>query len=192
MNEISLVARALDQAGAIIANVRPEQAGLPTPCAGWDVYALVNHVIDEVHRFAEATATGQRGAGDADVPCQDWSAAWRRAADALLAAWRSSGALERTTRLPGGEVPATWTLGQHVTEVAVHTWDIAVATGQSTDLDPVVGTAAFDWARATLVPEMRGEQVGTEVPVDADAPLYDRLAAFGGRSARQHVVAEAG
>jgi uncharacterized protein (TIGR03086 family) len=190
---IELVARALDQAGVVVAKVRPEQAGLPTPCAEWDVYTLVNHVVDEVLRFAESTATGRRGVSDGDVLGDDWAGAFQRAADALLAAWRSPGALDRTVRLPGGEVPATLTLGQHVTEIAMHTWDIAVATGQSTDLDPVVGTAALEWGRANLVPEMRGEHVGHEVPVDDDAPLYDRLAAFGGRSAlAQHVGAERG
>lgn len=179
---IELVTRALDQAGAVVAKVAPEQAGLPTPCAEWDVYTLVNHLVDEVARFAESTATGQRGDSDGDVLGDDWAGAFQRAADELLAAWRAPGALERTTRLPGGEVPASWTLGQHVTEIAMHTWDIAVATGQSTDLDPVVGAAALEWGRANLLPEVRGEHVGPEVVVDADAPLYDRLAAYGGRA----------
>lgn len=179
---IELVVRALDQAGVVVAKVRPEQAGLPTPCAEWDVRTLVGHLVDEVWRFAESTATGQRGDSDGDVLGDDWAAAFQRAADALLTAWRSPGALERTTRLPGGEVPATWTLGQHVTEIAMHTWDIAVATGQSTDLDPAVGAAALEWGRANLVPEIRGEHVGPEVSVVPDAPLYERLAAFGGRA----------
>ena len=123
----------------------------------------------------------------------DQAGAVRQAADALLAAWRSPGALDRTVRLPGGVVTATWTLGQHLTEIAMHTWDIAVATGQPTDLDPVVGTAALEWGRANIVPEMRGEHVGPEVPVAGDAALYDRLAAFGGRSAlAQYVGAERG
>jgi uncharacterized protein (TIGR03086 family) len=190
---IELVARALDQAGVVVAKVRPEQAGLPTPCAAWDVYTLVNHVVDEVLRFAESTATGRRGNSDGDVLGDDWAGAFRHAADALLAAWRSPGALDRTVRLPGGEMPAAWTLGQQVTELAMHTWDIAVATGQSTDLDPVVGAAAFEWGLANLVPEIRGEHVGTEVAVADDAPLYDRLAAFGGRSGlAQDVGAERG
>jgi uncharacterized protein (TIGR03086 family) len=179
---IELVGRALDQAGAVIATVTPEQAGLPTPCSVWDVHALVDHLVDEVLRFAESTATGRRGDSDGDVLGDDWAGAFQRASDALRAAWRSPGALERITRLPGGEVPASWTLGQHVTEIAIHTWDIAVATGQSTDLDPVVGVAALEWGHANLVPELRGEHVGPEVAVGEDAPLYNRLAAFGGRA----------
>jgi hypothetical protein len=60
-NPVALLTRALDQAGAVIAGVRPEQASLPTPCRSWDVRTLVNHVVDEVHRFAEVTGSGARG-----------------------------------------------------------------------------------------------------------------------------------
>jgi hypothetical protein len=33
-----------------------------------------------------------------------------------------------------------------------HGWDIASATGQSNDLDPVIGQAALEWARENLEP----------------------------------------
>jgi len=39
----------------------------------------------------------------------------------------------------------------------------------------------LDWARDNLKPQFRGQAFGPEVPVDPDAPLYDRLAAFFGR-----------
>ena len=86
-----------------------------------------------------------------------------------------------------GEVPATWILGQHVADVVVHGWDLAKATGQSTDLDPELGQFALDWAKESLKPEFRGDEesgrsFGPEVPVAADAPLYDRLAGFFGRN----------
>ena len=42
---LALRSRALDQTGAIVARVRPEQAAMPTPCRSWDVRALVNHVV---------------------------------------------------------------------------------------------------------------------------------------------------
>jgi uncharacterized protein (TIGR03086 family) len=37
--------RAAEGFGRRITTVRPEQWGLPTPCTGWDVRALVNHVV---------------------------------------------------------------------------------------------------------------------------------------------------
>ena len=74
-----------------------------------------------------------------------------------------------------------FTVDQLTAEFAVHSWDLARATGQSTALDSVVGEAALTWARGVLRPQMRGEAFGPEVSIDPSAPLYDRLAAFFGR-----------
>jgi uncharacterized protein (TIGR03086 family) len=183
---IALLSRALDQTADVIAGVRPEQAALPTPCRSWDVRALVGHVVDEVNQFALVTAGGKREVPAPDALGDDWHGDFREAADALLTAWRQPGSLDRTQRLPMGEVTAIWTVGQQITELAVHSWDIAKATGQSTDLDPEVGRQALQWGHEHLRPEFRGDesigyQIAPEVEVPDDAPLYDRLAAFGGR-----------
>ncbi len=186
----------LDQTGAVVALIRPEQAALPTPCRSWDVRDLVNHVVDEVRRFAEIAGTGRRGPSEgwvigADPIGDDWASAYRAgaywaAADSLRAAWQQPGALDRVHRPPGGELPATWALGQQLTELVIHAWDIAKATGQSTDLDPELSRLALEWGQANLVADLRGDEadgyhVGPEIPVSAGTPLYDRIAAFGGR-----------
>ena len=185
-NPSALLSRALDQTGAVIARVRPEQAPLPTPCRSWDVRGLVNHVVDEVHQFARVTSGGNRQNINGDAIGDDWVGAYRAAAAELLAAWQRPGALDRPHRLPFGEVPATWVVSQQITELVVHAWDIAKATGQSTDLDPELGHLALDWGKENLKPEFRGDEaagyhIGPELPVRGDAPVYDRLAAFGGR-----------
>ena len=183
---IALLSRALDQTGAIVARVRPEQATLPTPCRSWDVRALINHVVDEVQRFAVVTSHRTREHYGTDVIGDDWAGAYRAAAASLLTAWQQPGALDRPQPAPWGEVPAAWAVHQQITELAVHAWDIAKATGQSIDLDPELGRLALDWGKENLKPEFRGDEatgqhIGPEVRVPADAPLYDRLAAFGGR-----------
>lgn len=176
MTKQKVLERALDQVGTLIAAITPEQASLPTPCRSWDVYALVNHVVDEVHQFAVTTGGGERNHLGVDVLGDDWAAAYRTEAELLVEQWEQ----------PGVTVTADWTLGQQIAELAVHAWDIARATGQLTDLDPEVGQAALDWSTAVMRPEFRGAEkdgyhLGAEVPVAEDAPLYDRIAAFGGR-----------
>jgi len=185
-NPIALLSRALDQTGDIVARVRPGQAALPTPCRSWDVRALVNHLVDEVDQFAKVTGGGERKHLGIDVIGDDWAGAYRAAADSLLTAWRRPGALDRTQKLPFGEVPAAWTVGQQITELVIHAWDIAKATGQPTDLDPELGQLALDWVNDNIKPEFRrdeatGGHIGPEVSVPAGAPLYDRIAAVGGR-----------
>ena len=177
----ALLSRALDQAGTIISRVRPEQASLPTPCSAWDVRALVNHVVVDLLHFT-ALATGEAWEEpEGDLIGDDWPGAYRKAADELLAAWRRPGALDGTVRLPFGEFPASWRIDHQATDLAVHGWDVAKATGQPTDLDPEVGELALAWAWQNLQPQFRGRDFGPEVPVAADAPLYDRLAGFFGR-----------
>lgn len=179
---VTLLSRALDQAAAVISRISPDQAHLPTPCTSWDVGTLVGHVIEETGRFASASG------GTAPTPSAgDWNADFRAAASALLDAWNQPGALDRKQRVPGGEITAQWALDQQLTELVIHAWDMAKATGQPTDLDPELGQRALDFGRSNITPAMRGDAgsgayIGHEVTVPADAPLYDRVAAFGGRT----------
>ena len=186
---IARLSRALDQTGVLIARVQPEQASLPTPCRAWDVRALVNHVVHDVRQFTARVSGAQWEQHDTDLIGDDWIGEYRTAAGALLAAWRREGALDGMVQLPFGEVPATWLVNQQIADLAVHGWDIARATGQSTDFDPELGHVALEWARENLRPQFRGAEgsgraFGPEVPVPESASLYDRLAAFFGRDPR--------
>jgi uncharacterized protein (TIGR03086 family) len=184
---IARLARALDQTGTLIARVAPEQASLPTPCLAWDVRALVNHVVQSVLQFTAVVGGAAWEQLNSDVIGDDWTGAYRAAADGLLGAWQREGALDGTVQLPSGEVPATWRIDQQIAELVVHGWDIARATGQATDLDPELGKALLSWAHENLRPQFRGEEgsgkaFGPEVPVPDAAPLHDRLAGFFGRN----------
>jgi uncharacterized protein (TIGR03086 family) len=178
---LAVLERAARQTGRLVDAVRPDQAHLPTPCTDWDVRALVNHIVFDVRRFAAMLDGADAGPPDTDLIGDDWSAAYRAAADALLATWHAQD-LGRVMKTRVGEFPVGWAIGQHVADLAVHGWDVARATGQSTELDAKVGQAALDWGRENLKPQYRGQAFGPEVAVAADAPLYDRLAAFFGRA----------
>src|SRR5206468_2390561 len=54
MDPIETFTRAVDQTGRIVAAVTPDQLGKPTPCADWDVRALLNHTISGVYMFDDA------------------------------------------------------------------------------------------------------------------------------------------
>lgn len=183
---VEMLATALDQTGALIERIRPEQASLRTPCRSWDVRSLVNHVVEDVDHFT-AIAKGEPWAkpGD-DLIGDDWAGSYREAAAALLEVWRRPGQLDRTVQLPFGERPASWQLDQEISDLAVHAWDIARATGQPTSLDAEVGRMSLEWGRENLTPRFRGDEAdgssfGLEVPVPDDAPVYDRLAGYFGR-----------
>ena len=187
---VTLLSTALEQTGAIIGGIREDQLDLPTPCSSWNVTDLVSHLIHDLGQFTERASGGTPdwsinvdGVGD------DYLDRYRSGSERLVQAWRDAGDLSGTVEIPGmGEVTKKFFVDQQIAEFAVHAWDLAVATGQSTHLDPAVGDAALAWGPTALRPEFRGGEndgkaFGPEVEVPQDAPLYDRLAAFFGRRA---------
>lgn len=183
----AMLARAVDQLGTVISGVNENQAGAATPCRSWDVTALINHIVFATEGFTLA-ATGGTPDWSATAPDvgPDWAGAYRAKADTLLDAWGKAD-LTGTTQFPGvGTVPARFQVDQQILEYATHAWDLAKATGQSVELDPEIGQAAFGWVTQILPAEFRGDEAagkvfGPEVAVPAAAPIYSRLAGFMGR-----------
>src|SRR6266496_3811875 len=128
---VALLERALDQTAGLIAAIEPSQAGLATPCAGWDVRALVSHLAGQDLRNFLVAVRGE--AADWQAPAEDigddWAAAFRDRAAPLRVAWRAAD-LDRPVSRPGGEAPLRARADQQITELAAHDWDLARATGQ--------------------------------------------------------------
>jgi uncharacterized protein (TIGR03086 family) len=183
---LDLLSRAGDGFALRLARVLPDQWTAPTPCAEWDVRALVNHVVGANRRYTMLLHGATAGAVDAtrivDHLGLDPLASFVTTAAELNAAFREPGALARTAHHPAGERTGAQLLEMRVLDVAVHTWDLARAIGHSPHLDPEVAERGLAFMSAALTPENRGESFGPEVPVPADAPVYDRLAAFAGRT----------
>ena len=179
---LALLRRALDQTGQLIARTTPDQAALPTPCPEFDLRALANHTVFDLRRFRQMIGGPEAGSPDANLIGNDWKAAYDSAASALLEQWQQRGTEGTLPPSRLGELPATWAVGQHLADIAVHGWDISRATNQPTELDREVGEVALAWGQQSLKPEYRGQAFGPEVKVPDSAPLYDRLAAFFGRT----------
>ena len=182
---VALLERALDQTAGLIAAIEPHQAGLATPCAGWDVRALVSHLAGRDLRNFLVAARGETPDWTApdEETGDDWAAAFGDRAGPLRAAWRAAD-LDRPVSGPGGQAPLRARADQQITELAVHDWDLAKAIGPGpAGLDPALAEHALRWSRGMLRPEFRGpdKAFGVEVPVAADAPVYDRLAGWFGR-----------
>jgi uncharacterized protein (TIGR03086 family) len=162
---------ALDQAGDVLDHVRAEQVAKPTPCGEWDVGALADHLVQAPKNFL-VMMSGEQPDWSAPTPhlTEGWAASYRVHADDLIHAWHA---------LKGDPpVPASW----QVAELAVHTWDLAVAIGYPIDrLDTEVAEVGLDFMRDNMTPERRGDAFGPEFEAPADAGPYDALAAFAGR-----------
>jgi uncharacterized protein (TIGR03086 family) len=178
--ELSRRAGAL--AEQLIAGVRRDQLAAPTPCREWDVAALINHMAGGNLRFV-AMVTGEPGPDRGpDVTGADPLAAFRGSMARLNEAFSREGFLGQTYPSPFGEVPGAALAAMRATELTVHCWDLAAATGQSRDLDP--GLVAFAEQSVRSRPLPRGEDAafGPEQPAPEGAGPADRLAAFLGRT----------
>ncbi len=169
---------------SVLENVQAEQMEASTPCASWNVKELVNHVIGGQAFFASAMNGEAPSADETDWSQGDILAAYDKMTAASVAAFEAEGALGRMVSLPFGDMPGAAWMGLATTDTFTHGWDLAKATGQSTDLAPELASALLDSARANIQDSFRGDEgapFGAEQQCADDACAADQLAAFLGR-----------
>jgi uncharacterized protein (TIGR03086 family) len=195
-----VLAKAVALGGTVIGGVGRDRLDDPTPCDDFDVRALLGHLVQVLDRVAaigrgeEPMAVGVTS-GIAD---DAWAGAWAASAHAVEAAWTDPATLTRTVHLPWATLTGAETLAAYTTEVTLHTWDLAVATGQQPAWDPEVVEVAFASLRRSLPAEGRAERYAEvkatlppgawtsdpfapAVPVGREAPPVDQLVAYAGR-----------
>jgi uncharacterized protein (TIGR03086 family) len=153
-----------------------------TPCDGWDVRALVNHVTGEDLWTAPLLAgktiadVGDRFDGDVlgDDPVGAFASAGSEATGAS-----ADVPPDRTVHLSFGDVPASEYLNQLAADHLIHAWDLAAATGGDRNFDPEVVAAVADWFADREKMYRDGGAIGPRVPLPSDDPQDRLLAAFG-------------
>ncbi|WP_097983252.1 TIGR03086 family metal-binding protein [Streptomyces sp. f150] len=176
-----LLETAAARALPVVRGIDDARLGDRTPCAEYDVRALLNHLFLVVVNF-QALAARE----DVDftqepdfVADGDWRGRFGDETARLVEAWSVPGAEEGTTGQMG--LPAR-TVGLMVLgDLTVHAWDLARATGgdfvpERTVLDEVgPGLAA-------MAPQAREMKVfGDAFPVPESATAFERLLAVTGR-----------
>jgi uncharacterized protein (TIGR03086 family) len=180
--------QAVAVARGVLAGVRSDQFDDPTPCASWTVRDLVNHLVGGSYFFASATNAGgvsDDGAEAPDFSAGDYVAAYEEGSKQAIAAFGAPGALDKIVKLPFGEFPGSGFMGLATTDTLAHAWDLARATGQSTDLAPALAQQVLEGARMAISDAVRGDEpmpFAKEQPCPDDASPADRLAAFLGRT----------
>ena len=172
IESVVVLSRAIDQTGDVMSLVHEDQLALPTPCADWDVARLLSHLVAMPRNFVEmADGIEVDWMAEPEPVTVGWTADFRSLADDLIHFWHQV-----------GEDADPQQVDWQTAELAVHTWDLARAIGHSPHLDPEVAERGLAFMSSALTPDVRGESFGPPVPVPDDAPVYDRLAAFAGRT----------
>jgi len=156
----------------------------PSPVAGWTARDVVRHLVEWLPSFLAGGSSVRLPA----VPSVDNDpiGAWQAHADAVQALLDDPATAELTlSNQHIGQLPVDRAIDQFYTsDVFMHTWDLARATGQDDRLDPefcVVLLAGMQ----PLEDIMRSSgQYGPRVPVTDDADAQTKLLAFIGRDPR--------
>ncbi|MER7548861.1 TIGR03086 family metal-binding protein [Streptomyces anulatus] len=175
-----LLESAADRALPVVRGIDDGQLGGGTPCAEYDVRALVNHLFQVVVNFQALAAREEVDFGQVpEFVAGDWRGRFGDETARLVEAWSVPGVEEGTTGRMG--LPAR-TVGLMVLgDLTVHAWDLARATGA----DFVPEESLVDElgpGLAAMAPQAREMKVfGEPFPVGEGASAFERLLAVTGR-----------
>jgi uncharacterized protein (TIGR03086 family) len=183
----SLVALAATPAVAIVRAIEPDQLGAPTPCSEYDVRRLLNHLLFWGPPLAGAArdavvAPPAASEQEVDLTGGDWQDRLVGQVDRIATAWGDPDAWEGTTRMGGPDpMPAALIGGMVLTELVVHGWDLARATGQRPQWDGELLDFVYHEVEKTAEYGREIGLYGPAVPVPDTAPVLDRTLALTGR-----------
>ena len=184
MDATTWLERAAQANQELIAGLKPADLTRPTPCWGWDVQALINHMIGVNYFFVGALGGQTPVAGEPpDYIGQDAAAAHAESVRAALAAWRAPEAMTKSIPFGQNALPAALAVRFHLSDHVLHQWDLAKAVGREPTLDPDLVAAADATLRANLQPAFRGpgQGFGYEIACPDTASTLEKLVAFSGR-----------
>ncbi|MFC9157050.1 TIGR03086 family metal-binding protein [Streptomyces bauhiniae] len=179
----SLIDNAVRATAPVVDGITDEQLGAPTPCAEYDVRALLNHLFHVVTNF-QKLAVGER----ADLASVgeyldegDWRSRFREEGERLAAAWGTPGSAEGIS--PAMGLPQRTLAYMVLGDLLVHGWDLARATGQEYTPDATTVEEVAPEVEK-IAPMGRNAGVYAEaVPVPAGATRFERLLGDAGRDA---------
>jgi uncharacterized protein (TIGR03086 family) len=177
---------ACERTADVLANVADEQLTEPTPCEKLRLRDLVAHVGGLALAFT-AAARKEFGVLTDTPPVDgvplddDWRSSYPARLAELAKAWRQPDAWQGMTRAGGVDFPGEVAGVVTLTEVVIHGWDVARATGQPYDCDPDTLQAVLAHVTQIAAEGPVEGLFGPAVPIPDDAPALDRAVALTGR-----------
>jgi uncharacterized protein (TIGR03086 family) len=173
--------RALQAATTIVDGVPDDRREAPSPCDGWTVADVVEHVITGNHGVAAALSP------DLPTPAENHESLggrFRSSSARAVTAFSAPGVLAGTVTIPFGTVPVPVAVQLRTIEALVHGWDVAVASGQEpAALPDDLAQAGIAFTESMLATRDRAHlPFAPAVAVADSAAAIDRLAALLGRT----------
>ncbi|MFC6016358.1 TIGR03086 family metal-binding protein [Plantactinospora solaniradicis] len=154
---------------------------VPAPVDGWTARDVVRHLVEWLPSFLAGGSSVRLPA----VPSvdDDPTGAWQAHVDAVQALLDDPATAELTlSNRHVGQLPLDRAIDQFYTsDVFMHTWDLARATGQDDRLDPDFCALLLAGMEPMEDVIRSSGQYGPRVPVKDDADVQTKMLAFIGR-----------
>lgn len=179
--------RACRRTADVVAAVTDDQLSAPTPCEEMRLDELLVHIGGLCLAF---TAAARKEFGPlTDMPPRvgaqalddNWRASYPARLAALADAYADPSAWQGMTRAGGVDFPGEVGGLIALTEVVVHGWDVARATGQPYDVDAATPAAVLPHVTQSAAEGPVEGLFGPAVPVSDDAQVLDRIVGLTGR-----------
>jgi uncharacterized protein (TIGR03086 family) len=183
---VDLLERAVDYTLDCLADASGADLTAPTPCAGWDLRTLLDHLNDSLLALHEAAAIGRvfPDVGDyAAGPAVDPVALLRERATLLVGAWAAP-APRKEIALGGRALTTAVLTAAGAFEVAVHGWDVARACGAGRPIPAGLASEMLALSPVLVTPADRPDRFAAPVEPPFGATPGDRLVALLGRHPR--------
>jgi uncharacterized protein (TIGR03086 family) len=150
----------------------------PTPCPGWDLEMLLDHLSDSIEALTAAiTGDGAAPAGCAGDPVERL----RGIAAGLLIACAAAGNSGRRVPVGDRELTVNVIVVTAAIEITVHGWDISVACGARRPVPAGLAAVLAPIAPLFVTPGTRPGLFADPVRLAGPACAGDQLVAFLGR-----------
>ncbi len=175
-----MLERAVGYTRLALLEVGPAMLDRPTPCARWDLGALLDHMVDSLETLTEAADLGNLGLAVPEGPPSPVSAVQRLRVQAcsLLGAWA---ALARDRAVMVGDRPLSSSVlaCAGALEVAVHGWDVSQATGSRREIPALLALDLLPWVGVFVTDLDRPLRFGAALDVPMGGPSARLLALLG-------------
>ncbi|MFJ4657530.1 TIGR03086 family metal-binding protein [Nocardia sp. NPDC088792] len=186
MNKIfSAMTECAAEAGRVAQGVRSDLLSGPTPCAEFDVRALINHWVLYSSYGLECRAQRRPLPDELTerdfTTASDWAEQFAAQLDRALKAWSDPATWEGDIDLGWATTPAAEVAAMLLLELALHGWDVAMATGQQYRISEPSASTIKEIVDGNAEGYREYEMFGAAVEVADSTDPFTRAVAASGR-----------
>jgi uncharacterized protein (TIGR03086 family) len=177
---VDLLEQAITYMLGSLDHARSSMLSRPSPCRSWDLWSLLNHMVDSFTALQEAAGghVDLDAGAAAELQVAEPVAAVRCRAQALRGAWAHR---MSHVRIAEATLPLSVVVSVGAVEVAVHGWDVAQSCGHPRPIPSPLSEALLTVAPTLVTQFDRPVRFSAARYASPDASPSDQLVAYLGR-----------